>query len=376
MVDDRPDDTEPSDVSRAKRAPPTIDLEASRVSDETSHDGTGYQSRRRFPWLSHWPFRWPSRPAISTAAIGAVSGTVAAALVIVVASIFQEPNETTAPPADSVAIATLKSRIADLEAKIAKTPVAQPDPSLTVRMEQIEKSVTSLRDELAAAQSPSQKPATESNEVKSAAPEGAPDLSELNERLAGIERTAREGARPADDVVLRRVVVASLLDISVRQGDGYSEMLPAAKSLAPNPDALKPLDGFAAAGVPHAAALARELLVLVPKLSPPAQENVAAGSSILDRLQAGAARLVRIERTDTEGNDRGAIVARVTAAALRNDIAGARRELNSLAPTERGSVQAWIDKSDARDAALAAAHQFAAEAMTAFAAPRPQDSRQ
>ncbi len=36
MVDDRPEDNEPSpDLGRAKRAPPTIDLEASEVSGET-----------------------------------------------------------------------------------------------------------------------------------------------------------------------------------------------------------------------------------------------------------------------------------------------------------------------------------------------------
>ena len=119
---------------------------------------------------------------------------------------------------------------------------------------------------------------------------------------------------------LRRVVAASLLDISVRQGDPYAAALAAAKSLAPDADALKPLDGFAASGVPSPAILCRELLTLVPKLSPPAPENsTAVQAGIVDRLQAGAARLVRIERTDAVGNDRGAVVARVTAAALRND---------------------------------------------------------
>jgi len=138
---------------------------------------------------------------------------------------------------------------------------------------------------------------------------------------------------------LRRVVAAALLDVSVRQGDPYAAPLAAAKSLAANPDALKPLDSFAATGVPHPAALSRELLALVPKLSPRAEEDSAAGSGLVDRLQAGAAKLVRIERTDQAGNDRGAIVARATAAALRNDFAVARRELNMLAPADRAAAQ-------------------------------------
>jgi hypothetical protein len=133
---------------------------------------------------------------------------------------------------------------------------------------------------------------------------------------------------------------------------------------------LKPLDSFAASGVPSAASLSRELLTLVPKLSPPAPENATTGSGIVDRLQAGAARLVRIQRTDAVGNDRSAIVTRVTAAALRNDSNEARRELNTLAPADRAAAQAWLDKADARDAALAASRQFAADAMTALAKPR------
>ena len=107
----------------------------------------------------------------------------------------------------------------------------------------------------------------------------------------------------------------------------------------------------------------------MPKLSPPAAVNSTTGSGLVDRLQAGAAKLVRIERTDQAGNDRGAIVARVTAAALRNDFAVARRELNTLAPADRTAAQAWLDKADARDAALAASRQFAAEAMAALAKP-------
>ncbi|HEY4747856.1 MAG TPA: hypothetical protein VIH38_09830, partial [Steroidobacteraceae bacterium] len=153
-------------------------------------------------------------------------------------------------------------------------------------------------------------------------------------------------------------------------GDAYPAALAAAKSLSEKPDALKPLDGFAASGVPSANALSRELLTLVPKLSPPVPENSTTGSGLVDRLQAGAAKLVRIQRTDAVGNDRGAVVARVTAAALRNDMAEARRELNTLAPADRAAAQAWLDKADARDAALAASRQFATEAMAALAQPR------
>ena len=38
---------------------------------------------------------------------------------------------------------------------------------------------------------------------------------------------------------------------------------------------------------------------------------------------------------------------------------------------DRAAAQGWIEKADARDAALAVSRQFAAEAMTALAKPAP-----
>jgi hypothetical protein len=122
--------------------------------------------------------------------------------------------------------------------------------------------------------------------------------------------------------------------------------------------------------VPSTAKLAGELLTLVPKLSPPPPPDTAtSGSGIVERLQASAAKLVKIERIDTSGTDRGAVVARTTAAALRNDSNEARRELKTLAPADRAAVQTWLDKADARDAALAASRQFATDAMAVLAKP-------
>ena len=269
-----------------------------------------------------------------------------------------------APPAPqlSAAIDGLTARVAGLEPKVGK-PV--PDPAAAARTEALEKSVAALRAELAATRAQGEKLASAVNEVKSA-PRGdgaaSPDLSGIDERIAKIEsqmRTqgaeiAQQGskladtkadAKPADDMPLRRLVAAALLDVLVRIGDPYPAALAATKALAPNPDALKPLDQFAEKGVPNADRLSTELLALVPKLSPAAQQNNATtGTGIVERLQAGAAKLVKIERTDTAGNDRGAVVARITAAALRNDFNEARRELKTLEPADRAAAQAWLER--------------------------------
>jgi hypothetical protein len=381
MVDDPTEVNDPSpDAGRARRAPPTIDLEATEVSGASSDSAPAEQPE-------------PAPAAAATARSGsafiaALSGAAATALVIgaVWLSGWPAGPPASAPQPNTTAIDQLTSRVADLETKMARPPATAPDPAAAARIDALEKSVTSLRSELASARTQSEKLAAAVNDVKSAPREATapPDLSAINDRLAQLERAtttqgaqiAQEGARiadnkPADDVPLRRVVVASMLDIAVRQGDPYGAALAAAKSLATNSDALKPLDGFATSGVPSAANLSRELLTLVPKLSPPAPESATTGAGIVDRLQAGAAKLVRIERTDATGDSRGSVVARATAAALRNDSAEARRELNTLAPADRAAAQAWIDKADARDAALAASRQFAADAMAALVKPAP-----
>src|SRR6266849_7234900 len=311
------------------------------------------------------------------------SGAVAASLVICVGWLLGWPavlpTTSSAPAFNAAVIDDLAARGASIEAKISKTAAPAPDPAMVNRVEALEKSLASLRGDLSGLRAQSEKLTAAVNDVKSTPRESAPsaDLSAINERIAQVERATRaqvseiaqESAKPADDVPLRRIVAASVLDVSVRQGEPYVAALAAAKSLAENADALKPLDGFAATGVPSPAALSRELLTLVPKLSP-AQENATSGSGIVDRLQADAAKLVRIERTDGVGNDRGAVVARLTAAALRNDFAEARRELKTLAPADRAAAQGWLDKADARDTALAASRQFASEAMAALAKPR------
>jgi hypothetical protein len=375
MDEDRPEDTPQSpDSGRARRAPPTIDLEASEVSGETHSDAGGASAgappKRSFP-----------RPSatISATVTSAVIGAITAALVIAAAWYVGWPGETAsqmaAPPTDAAAIDTLTSRLADIESKSAR-PAS--DPAAAARIETLEKSIASLRTEIAGVRAQSEKLAADVDAVKSAPREAAtsPDLDAINERLSQIEHAtsaesaaiAQQETKPADDTALRRVVIASMLDVSVRQGEPFAAALATAKSLAVDADALKPLDDFAASGVPSAAILSRELLTLVPKLSPPVPET-ATGAGIVDRLEAGAAKLVRIERTDAVGNDRSAIIARVTAAALRNDSADARRELNTLSPADRAAAQPWLDKADERDAALAASRQFAADAMAALAKP-------
>ena len=390
MVDDRPEETGSlPDSERPKREPPTIDLEATEVSTEPQAAAAATAAEPQPESVSEAPAA-PAPQPVSPWIVAPLSGAVAAALVIGVGWMLGwPPIQPASAPQPNAAIDGLTARIAGLESKSGKVVA---DPAAAARTEALEKSLAALRTELAATRAQGEKLASAINDVK-AAPraDGAavsPDLTAIDERIAKVEslmraqsaEIAQQGskiadaraadAKPADDMPLRRVVAAALLDVLVRVGDPYPAALSTAKALASNPDALKPLDQFADKGVPNAGRLSTELLALVPKLQPVAQQNNATtGAGIVERLQAGAAKLVKIERTDTAGNDRGAVVARITAAALRNDSNEARRELKTLEPADRAAAQGWLEKADARDAALAASRQFAADAMAVLAKP-------
>jgi hypothetical protein len=381
MADDELKDAGGPESSRPKREPPTIDLEASEVSGETRAEATAEAASGARAEASEpeQVAATPSKP-ISPWIIAPFSGAVAAALVIAVGWMLGWPKVEAPPAAPQVtagAFDDLGKRVAGVEAKTSKPPAS--DPAAAARIDALDKSLAALRSDIANQRTQSDKLASAINDLKSAPRDSAGnvDLSALTGRIVELERKAnaqgaeitRESekeAKPADDTALRRVVAAALLDVAVRHGDPYVETLKAAKSLSTDPDKLKALDAFAEKGVPSPPQLNRELLTLVPKLSPTV-DTATTGTSIVDRLQAGAAKLVRVERTDTTGNDRGAIVARVTAAALHNDFAGARRDLAELSPADRAPAQAWLDKATARDAALSASRQFSDDAMSSLA---------
>jgi hypothetical protein len=394
MADDRPQDTDSSaEFGRTKRPPPTIELEATEVTGETAATAAdGAASAEAASGETPPPGAKPQTPWIGSAAISALAGAVAAGLVIAVVWFSGWPGEAVpsavAPQADHAAVDALVARVANIESRANEKPAtpspSASDPAVATRIDALEKTIASLREELAASRSRSERLVAAVGELKAAPRDAppAPDLSAINAKIAEIESTTQaqianaakqQDAKPADDKPLRRVVAATLLELSVRQSEPYAAALATAKTLAPDPNILKPLEPFAATGVPNPNALSRDLLAaLLPKPAAAPEGATTTGTGIIDRLQAGAARLVRIERTDAAGTtDRSAVVVRAAAAAQRNDIAGARRELNTLTGAERAAVQPGIDRLDARDAALAASHQFAVDALAALSKTAP-----
>ena len=91
----------------------------------------------------------------------------------------------------------------------------------------------------------------------------------------------------------------------------------------------------------------------------------------LESAKASVARIREASRRLIPGPSPAALEPHRDAffAALRNDFNEARRELKTLEPADRAAAQGWLEKADARDAALAASRQFAADAMTVLGKP-------
>jgi hypothetical protein len=167
-------------------------------------------------------------------------------------------------------------------------------------------------------------------------------------------------------------VIAALLQAAVERGDPFGAELAAAKSLAADAKTLASLDPFAAAGIPSAATLARELSGLTPALRQASGATTRDGN-FLDRLAANAEKIVRIRPIDeTPGDDTAAIVARIELRAAQSDLVGALAELAKLPPAVRVPAQDWIAKAEARNAAIALSRRFASDALAALGQPSPE----
>ena len=93
----------------------------------------------------------------------------------------------------------------------------------------------------------------------------------------------------------------------------------------------------------------------------------APSGGFLERLQANATRLVKVTPVDAPpGDDASAVLARLEVEAAHADIAGALADLAKLPEATRAPAQGFIAKARAREAALAAARDLAADTSRAL----------
>jgi hypothetical protein len=222
------------------------------------------------------------------------------------------------------------------------------------RAEAAEKAVTNLR--------------TSVQDVSKTASAGASsaDLEPLQQRIAALEQSAKTAnaaiaKASASDTAARLALSAAILRDTVLRGVPFAAELAQAKSLGADARVLAPLVPHAASGMPSEKSLAAELSAILPGMIKAAGAPPASGSFI-ERLQANAGQIVRIRPIEAPaGDDAATVLSRLEVDAARADIAAALSDLGKLPEAQRAPAQAWIVKAQSRQAALAAARQFAAD---------------
>jgi hypothetical protein len=290
--------------------------------------------------------------------------------------------------ADPKALADLATRLADIEGRLGKAetaaaaPRAAPaDRALADRLAALEAAVRPLADlagkldgaTTIAREAKGRADAAFELAQKNAAP-AAPtgEIEALTARLATLEAAmkaneARIATTAGADKAGRLAFVAAALRVTVERGDPFAQELAAARPLVPDAKTLAPLEPFAATGVPRAAVLARELSgltgAMLATVGTPPREG-----GFIDRLQQGAERLVRIRPiSEAPGDDPATVIGRADVKAAQGDISGARAEILGLPAAVRAPAQGWIERSQAREAALAAARDLADSSVAALA---------
>jgi len=277
------------------------------------------------------------------------------------------------PPAvDQKTVEALAARVSKLETAAPQSQSA--DPAVAQRLAASENAMKQLQATVAEL---SKRTDAVADTARSSSGVERSDIDALNNRLAALEKSMKSVADDLDrrvaalgDRPVRLAVSAQALRLAVERGDAYASELAAVKTLASDGRALAPLEPFAATGVPSAAALARDLSVIVPAMQRLAAPPVEGG--FLDKLQANAGKLVRIRPIDdVPGDDPAAVLTRIEAKAGRSDIAGTLAELGKLPANVRAPAEDWIKRAEARNAAVAASRRFASDALASLGKPAP-----
>jgi len=293
---------------------------------------------------------------------------------------------------DTKAIDTLTQRVNKIEGTISKLPAG--DAGVAERLDAADSAMKSLGIALTALNRRSDDTAATASQAReradaavkavtdlrvsvqdaaknSSAGVSPAELDALQKRMAALEQSAkvaRDDIAKASsaDIAARLALSAAGLRDAVVSGAPFAAELAQAKSLGADDKVLAPLTPFAAPGVPTPPALAQELRALLPAMLKISGAQAPEGG-FLERLQANAGKLVRVRPVDAPpGDDPSAVLARLEIDAAKADIAAALADLGKLADATRAPAQAWIERAKARQAAFAAARQYAADTARAL----------
>ena len=389
--------SEPDSPSR--RRPPTIDLTATEVKSEQAAPAADAPEQ--------------SRASGSFAGVlGALVGAVVVAAIgagLWFADVVPSHNAAPAPAPASApgngAMNAISAQLNQIQAVLAAGP-APADGALNTRIAALDAQVKALADQLAglnrrldgiavAAQSArehadaavvaAQAAGKRADETAAAAKGAAQsavtrsDLDALASRIVALESTiktlsdtAGRSAPTSSDQAARAAVAAEALRAVVDRGAPFTAELTAVKALGADQSAVAALQPFAASGVPTSTALAHELAQLLPKLQPPPAAAPPARGGFLGSLESHAKSLVQITPVDAPVADSSSALARLNSDASRADIAAALKDVANLPPATKAMAEPWVQRVNARNAALAASGRIAAAALAKLASANTQ----
>ena len=388
---------------RKKRAAPTIDLTATEMPPPAAASPPDPPPAPEPAQAAPEPpadTAKPSGPISVATFVAGAAGAVAMTIILLALWLtgllpvrYAVSTDTGVPiAADSKTIAALGQRVGKLEEVMAKLPagdagVAERLAAADSAMKSLGIALTALNrrtDDIAANASQARERADAAVQAvtdlrasvqdaakNSSAGISPAELDALQKRIAALEQSAkvaRDDIAKASsvDTAARLALSAAGLRDAVASGAPFAAELAQAKSLGADDKVLAPLAPFAAAGVPTAPALAQELHALLPAMLKISGAQAPEGGFI-ERLQANAGKLVRIRPVDAPpGDDASAVLARIEVDAAKADIAAALADIGKLSDATRAPAQAWIAKAQARQAALAAARQYAADTARAL----------
>jgi hypothetical protein len=386
--------------SGKKRPAPTIDLTAAEMPSPLRAAAPG--SADPPPPAEPPPAAIPSRGNIVMATLAAGAAGAAAVMLVAAALWFSgllplryaaSTDTATQAPADSKAIDALTQRIGKIEETMTKLPAG--DTAVAQRLTAADSAMKSLGVALAALNRRTDDAAANAAQAHERADAAAKAVAELeasfkavvptessradiaahDKRIAALESAAQTAradiskiatTSSGNDNAARLALNAGVLHDAVLAGTPFADELATVKQLGGDDKTLAPLASFAATGVPAAPTLAQELRALLPAMLKISEAQAPAGG-FLDRLEANAGRLVRIRPVNAPpGDDASAVLARLEIDAAEADIPAALTALGKLPDATRAPALAWIAKAQARQAALAAARQYAADTARAL----------
>lgn len=250
---------------------------------------------------------------------------------------------------DAAGLQALDQRMSDLEAAMASLGEASGAgvgeavdlAPLTERLDAVESRIAEV---------------SRTAQAASEASAGLPDrITALDERLAAFDGRladmARELEEQASNPRIALAIAAAGLKAAIDRGDPFMTELETYASIAPDAPEIADLRDLAASGVPTRAAISQEVNAAASRMiaaAAPSGDGAGFFGRLLDSMQS----VVKVRPIgDVEGDDVGAIVARLEAAIRAGDYDRAVSEYESLPEPARQAGAAFIADVKARQTA-------------------------